>query len=99
MILEPRRLLISMYRFADRLNPLRLELILYGSNLFLFVPNNPFTPLMLCWRKPLSLSPVKSQMVEFKIGISHFTSGKVNTKVIEKIGQLGVYLAARFFFF
>ena len=26
-------------------------------------------------------------MIEFKIGISYFTSGKVNTKVIEKIGK------------
>ena len=39
------------------------------------------------WGKLLSLPPVESQMVEFKIGISYFTSGKVNTKVIEKIGK------------
>ncbi len=43
--------------------------------------------------KLLSLSPVESQMVEFKIGISHFTSGKVNTKVIEKIGKTLVAMA------
>ncbi|MDE7327678.1 MAG: ATP-binding protein, partial [Lachnospiraceae bacterium] len=43
--------------------------------------------------KLLSLSPVESQMVEFKIGISYFTSGKVNTKVIEKIGKTLVAMA------
>ncbi len=42
--------------------------------------------LMFC-EKLLSLPPVESQMIEFKIGISYFTSGKVNTKVIEKIGK------------
>ncbi len=32
-------------------------------------------------------------MIEFKIGISYFTSGKVNTKVIEKIGKTLVAMA------
>lgn len=44
-------------------------------------------------RKLLALSPVESQMVEFKIGISDFTSGTVNTKVIEKIGKTLVAMA------
>ena len=32
-------------------------------------------------------------MIEFKIGISYFTSGKVNTKVIEKNGKTLVAMA------
>lgn len=39
--------------------------------------------------KLLSLSPAELQMVEFKTGISDFTSGKVNTKVLRRLEDLG----------